>query len=273
MAVTERRSALGLSSRLPSLTLVVVISLSFVVAGGCKNRSGSGNASKPQDKTSSGSAPSEGVEPAQPAREGSDNAKEASARPKDLIQVPMGGNGSEPPGLAFRITKIFKDRKPIPKTPWHAEGGKWSFFEAKAADAFFVFGVTSQPLQGVSFERATAVLVTASPKDRTAFLRAMGKAFRAPATDVEQSRPVRPFRLSGVILNRSGTRIKGGGFQGGGGSWITSKFTIEGKKDSAEVFINWNPVEKIGEFSEKDASFRKPLLKLMTKAMLDGKPD
>lgn len=177
------------------------------------------------------------------------------------VQVPMGGSDEEPPHLAFTITKVYQDRSAIDTPPGHAAGGDWLFFDADAGGAPFTFGIRSPPAKGdppMSF--GEGVLVTT---DRPRFVAALAKGFAQPLPDVSAGRGV-PLKFGLVVLGRKLARSPGGGFVDGG-TWTATKLFLQ--DGEVEVFFNFDPVAKRGEFSQKDADYDGDLITIAAQSL------
>ncbi len=182
---------------------------------------------------------------------------------KATVQVPLGGNGDEPPHVAFRITKVYEAQKPIDVAPGHAAGGAWQFFDAVTSDgAPFTFGFLAPPAKGeLPMSFGDGVLVTA---DGARFVSSLARGFAQPAPAAANTR--KPLKLRLVVLGRGLSRQPGGGYGEGGTATATKLFFASGATD-AEVFFNFDVARRSGEFSEKDAEYDKDLVAIAAKTL------
>jgi hypothetical protein len=73
-----------------------------------------------------------------------------------------------------------------------------------------------------------------------------------------------------AILATDAVRDQGGGFSHGGGNWIATKLFLQRGGTEAEVFFNFDPVAKKGEFTEKDEDYADPMLAFLAAELRDG---
>ncbi len=178
------------------------------------------------------------------------------------VQVPLGGDGSEAPHVAFAITKVYEAQQPTPAG--HADGGTWQFFDAQTSDgAPFTFGFFAKPAQGdfpMSFGDASL-----STPDRARLVASLAKGLRVAKPTATKGKGT-PLKMRLVVLGRGGAKRAGGGY-GDGGKFVTTKLFVESGGKQAEVFFNFDVAGKTGEFSEKDASYDKLLISIMGTAL------
>jgi len=190
-----------------------------------------------------------------------------------LVQVPIGGNGEEPPGLFFDITKVYEKHAPSKKAPFHAKGGDWTYFDAvidSNPDCAFTVGVApAKTAGGFGFGK-----VQLSVKDRVAASCVVEKLADGLGVDVPEKKPGNvggPLELATAVLGERLSRQKGGGFGGDGdGSWTATKLFLEKGETYGEVFFNYDLDSKRGEFSEKDFDYDHDVVAVLASELRDA---
>lgn len=224
-------------------TTTLRLALSIVVLAAC------GNKDEPKQRANPSRARPDKTSPPTTVP-----AKTPPTRTDTQVEIGSGDRRE----LGFTITAVHENRRPAKTAPWHSDGGKWTYIDAKTKSATFTLGFMSQPLQGVPFERATAMLIIRDKASVTAFTAELATALHAePPSKIQHVG--KPLKMNGVVLGRDKKRTAAG-YGGRGGGWITCKWTIEGKNasgkhDNAEVYFNVNLAEKRGVFAEKDADY------------------
>ena len=106
----------------------------------------------------------------------------------------------------------------------------------------------------------TGALVSDPESDASAMLAALGKALEAKHLPGKVKRVLRlPFEY--VTLGEHNSRAEGGGFSGKPpGNWTAMKIFLGEGDDESEVFLNFNPVSRKAQFSEKDVDYGDPVL-------------
>jgi hypothetical protein len=190
-------------------------------------------------------------------------------------ELRIGDGLDEAPHLSFRITTVHEHQKPSAESPFHIEGGEWTFFDCQAtSDPLVVFTVGTASKSGDGKAPSVwgkAVLIA---KDREAGARFVGlfsKAFsgKLPATKNQAYVPI-PLSSNTAILGYKMDRGRDGGFSGAAGGWTATKWFPEHDGQSGEVFFNYDLVKRQGEFSEKDADYADDLVAIFASALRDG---
>ena len=99
-----------------------------------------------------------------------------------------------------------------------------------------------------------AILAVAG-SDASTMLVALAKALEAKHAPAHVQRAPRlPFTY--VILGENNSQAGGGGFSAKPpGNWIAMKIFIGDGDNESEVFLNFNPVSRKAQFSEKDIDY------------------
>jgi hypothetical protein len=199
---------------------------------------------------------------------------------KDLkVQVPLGDGSPEDWGrVPFTITKVYQEQELTKTTPFHATGGKWTFFDCQAADSKpvrFTVGVCPRGDGKGPVAWGKAALVVADRAAGERFIGAFAKAFHASPPRARASvLPLEPLVMGTAILGENLKRSPGGGFDGTGEGWSATKWFPQEYGLEAEVFFNYNLPSREGEFSEKDPDYRQDLIAILATALRDGpRPD
>lgn len=189
------------------------------------------------------------------------------------LQVRPGGAGAAA-ALPFTIGTVYAQQQPTTQPPFHADGGKWTFFDASLADGTpFTVGL---------FERLTlqseppmtlvdGQLSVASNADGEKLARAYAQAFGTQAPPPGKPLGVAPLKVASVNLGTN-VRRAGTGFGGTGGTWTASKWTLERAQHAAEVYFNFSLAEKKGEWSQKDKDYDAFVAKDLMEVLHDGVP-
>jgi len=101
----------------------------------------------------------------------------------------------------------------------------------------------------------TGAILSVVDSDNSTMLVALAKALEAKHAPAHVERASRlPFTY--VILGENNSQASGGGFSvKPPGNWTAMKIFIGEGDDEAEVFLNFNPVSRKGQFSEKDIDY------------------
>lgn len=200
-----------------------------------------------------------------------------AAMPKPVeptLQVRVGGTGGSPPALPFTIGTVYEKQQPTAQPPFHADGGKWTFFDATLADGTpFTVGL---------FERLTlqseppmtlvdGQLSVASSADGEKLARAYAQAFGTKVPPPGKTLGAVALKVASVNLG-TGVQRAGTGFGGKGGTWTASKWTLERAQHAAEVYFNFSLAEKKGEWSQKDEDYDAFVAKDLMEVLHDGVP-
>jgi len=127
--------------------------------------------------------------------------------------------------------------------------------------AKFTFEIsTSKPMEredGVNLEMSsgTGALLPEPGSDGSAMLAALQKALEAKHLPRKVKRAERlPFEY--VVLGDHNSQVEGGGFSAKTpGNWTAMKIFVGEGDDESEVFLNFNPVSRKAQFSEKDVDY------------------
>ncbi|HEY2509703.1 MAG TPA: hypothetical protein VGI39_02570, partial [Polyangiaceae bacterium] len=188
------------------------------------------------------------------------------------VQVHAGDPGLEK-RLSFTITEVYPAAKPTLAAPWHAPGGEWLFFDATTTDgAAFVFGLRAERKvdEGFAISLGDGVLGAKDRESGARFAASFATAFHVqrPPPPAAQGAPT-ALQVSVVKLAEDAVRSQG--FGGTGGGWTATKLVAQpASGEEAEVFFNFNPVTKEGEFSEKDTDYNQPFATDLAAALRDG---
>lgn len=98
-------------------------------------------------------------------------------------------------------------------------------------------------------------IVAAADSDSSTMLLALAKALEAKHVPAHVHRATRlPFTY--VILGQNNSQVIGGGFSAKPpGNWTAMKIFVGDGEDEGEFFLNFNPVSRKAQFSEKDVDY------------------
>lgn len=139
--------------------------------------------------------------------------------------------------------------------------------KSEGKTARFQFEVTPQP-QSVdpSIDSASGRIIAVAGSDASVLLRRLQKILEAKSLPAHTER-VAEIPFAAVILGTDNSHAKDGGFfTKPPGHWTAMKIFL-GKRGSAEVFLNFNPVLQKGEFSIKDPGYGDDVLKELAKVL------
>ncbi len=149
-------------------------------------------------------------------------------------------------------------------SPLPAAGGsqRWlATYSDKGKTARFTIEMSPQtrmkPETGVSLKMSSGrgAILAVPGSDASAFLAALQTALEAKHFPAHVQRASR-LTFDYVILGDHNSRAKGGGFSSEpAGNWTTMKIFLGNGDDESEVFLNFNPVSRKGQFSEKDIEY------------------
>lgn len=107
----------------------------------------------------------------------------------------------------------------------------------------------------VKMSSGSGAFVAVTDSDASTLLTALGKALEAKHIPAHSQRTSRlPFDY--VILGENNSQSSGGGFTAKPpGNWTAMKIFIGSGDDEGEVFLNFNPVSRKAQLSEKDIDY------------------
>jgi hypothetical protein len=146
-------------------------------------------------------------------------------------------------------------------TPYLAEAGEG----AHSCRFEIVIGESRSGSGPLPLAFAKAELIRKAGSDCTQFLRALGPALGAKG--VPAASPLPRIDASVAILGTNQSRGPDGGFfSSPPGPWTATKlFLADGE---AEVFLNLDPVDGMGEFSQKDEDYAETVMAELAKVLL-----
>lgn len=182
--------------------------------------------------------------------------------------------------LALQITTVYEKQKPLDQSPWHADGGDWTFFDCRLAKdtstaitvgTFTKSSEKSDDTSGIPISWGGACLAVSDTAAGARFVDAFAKAFHTENPAVRTNHPTWLLKCTTAII---GTELKpaaGGGFGGSGrGTWTATKWFVQDEPIETEVFFNFSASEKRAAFSEKDPDYRENLVQQFAVALRDG---
>ena len=188
-------------------------------------------------------------------------------------QVRMGGSPSGRRNrLPFEIIQSHERQALANAPPWHSGSGDWTFFDARTPGGAN-FGVGLHEVRRITSTPPMVLLevrlFAPTRSDGAKFVTEYAEAFGLPAPGQGPTRALTPLAASSVVLHEKASRQSDGSFSGEG-TWSASKWTIERADHAAEVYFNYSPTERQGEFSQKDASYDADVLTDFATALRDG---
>lgn len=196
--------------------------------------------------------------------------------PNPHVELSVGGSAEDDGGsLPFRITTVYEKQKASTTSPFHEDGGVWTYFDCQASadrNVLFTVGIMSKnSADGALVGWGRAALAVNDQEAGGRFVELFGKSFPGvmPAP-VKRSPWVGSLFVHTAILGEDLKRESGGGFSGERGGWTATKWFPEYDGCSGEVFFNYNLEKRQGEFSEKDADYADDLLAVFSAVLRDG---
>lgn len=113
----------------------------------------------------------------------------------------------------------------------------------------------SEAAESIKMSSGSGVILAMADSDACTMLVAVAKALEAEQAPAHFKRASRlPFDY--VILGENNSQASGCGFSAKPvGNWTAMKIFIGDGEDEAEVFLNFNPVSRKAQFSEKDIDY------------------
>jgi hypothetical protein len=172
--------------------------------------------------------------------------------------------------LPFSIGTTYARQKPTPSSPWHADGGDWTFFDATlpgSPTVPFTVGIETEMVgpSGSSMTFGKGIIVVPDRDAGAGFLQRFGAAFKTSAPPPRTATPLQATPFSIAILGTS-MRQRGGVSQ----TWSATKWFLQDEGLEAEVFFNYDLDGKVGEFAEKDEEYRTDVLAALAVHLRDG---
>jgi hypothetical protein len=185
------------------------------------------------------------------------------------------GEGAESqPHIGFLITRVYKREKLLDAPPWHAQGGDWTFFDARLtgepAAPFTVGVVVSRSEKGLPLSFGHATIITPDAHAGGQFIERFATAFRSQVPPARTPTPLRATPFSIAVLGEGLRRDEQGLNGDGNGGWTALKWFLKDEALDAEVFFNFDLSAQVGEFSEKDEEYRSDLLAALATHLRDG---
>jgi len=110
-------------------------------------------------------------------------------------------------------------------------------------------------------------IMAAPGSDASVLLRRLQKTLEAKTVPMRTKR-VAEIHFDAAIIGTNNSHAKDGGFfTEPPGNWTAMKIFIGNKNDPAEVFLNFNPILRKGEFSIKDADYGDDVLRELAKVL------
>ena len=170
----------------------------------------------------------------------------------DTVAVqPGAGRG---PHLELRITKIYEQRQPSAKPPYHQPGGDWTFFDLEAGEGVALTAGLQFKKSSEMFSFGKAQLSVNGPEAGAAFTSAFDAQFGGKRGKLKAHRG--PLQMGVAVLGQDMVRSHGGGFRSGRfGKWTATKLFPELGGRQGEVFFNYSLEDQVAELTEKDADY------------------
>ena len=202
---------------------------------------------------------------------------QVAQKPSDMAraEVRLGDADEEAPHLPFKIIKVIPNQKLIDESPFHADGGEWTFFDCQPlndASVTFTVGMMTKSGDGGALSSwGRALLVVKDRVTGTRLLRLFAQAFHG-TTPTTVNRPFVPVPLfvNTAVIGENLTRELTGGFNARQGGWTATKWFPQLDGLDAEVYFNFNLAQQEGEFSEKDADYADDLVAIFATTLRDG---
>lgn len=201
----------------------------------------------------------------------------------EQVQIAPGeasGESEDVGYLALDIVKIYDHQKPLEQSPWHADGGDWTFLDCrlkKDSSITVLIGgrIKNSENSGdgspVPTSWGEARLSVSDAAAGARFVDAFAKAFHTQSPLIRSNNPTGLLSAQTAVLGTELVPAKGGGFRGGrDGTWTATKWFVQDEPMEAEVFFNFSLSEKRAEFSEKDPDYREDLIRQFGVALRDG---
>jgi hypothetical protein len=183
--------------------------------------------------------------------------------------VAEAGGGNQPE-VDFLIQNIRQNQNLSTTAPYVVPGGNWTFFDCTLTSdplAVFTFGFEKpgKSDEFASFSQATMFVPNRNAGARVAA--AFGQAFR---TDVPTPIEPEPLLPTTFTLADFGGNLSENLTQSPGGNWTATKLFLQEPGLDAEVFFNFDLVDGLGKFAEKDEDYRSDILYFVAEHFRDG---
>lgn len=183
----------------------------------------------------------------------------------DQDSVISPGESDDWANIEFRITNVHEKQRLLEGAPWRAPGGDWLIAECTLRGQRFLLGLE------VKNDSPWSKGVLIPLGDGEPLLKELATELDQPLPPRSRpAQPLRPVIANTAILGTERAR-KDGGF-GGKGPWTATKWFFESHGRYAELYVNVNFEDGVGEFSEKDPEYREDLVRQLAWALRDGPP-
>jgi len=184
-------------------------------------------------------------------------------------------NGVQTRGvIGFKISNVFLNRTVTSSSPWHTNGGNWTFFEAHLTDdesARFVFGYRVPALDEVKRSMASAVIGIHSARGGDTLLRSISTELGGALPPLDVADSVGSLQFDAWFKGANYERVSPGNYKQGGGSWNNVRLFLQHKGRVADLVMGIDFENNEGEFVEFDSKHRDSLVMVLA-AALRGAP-
>jgi hypothetical protein len=173
-------------------------------------------------------------------------------------------------GLAFRIDRVHEKQSPTKAPPFHAPGGKWTFFDATTADGVpFGFGF-DEPKSGGMVAFGKVILTVPDGAAGKRLVQTLARTLHGKVPPEKPAQPLAPSPFAAAFLATDANDQPGGGYGGTGGAWYATKLFLQKRGIAAEVFLNFNLRARAGAFREKEPDYADGVVAYVADELRDG---
>src|SRR6516225_4293494 len=136
-------------------------------------------------------------------------------------EMEIGPEGDEPSvSLPFEIDAVHTKQKPITHSPWHENGGNWTYLDCRipSTQVSFTVGLRNQGGGGI-FGWGEAILTVADRNMGNRLVEAFAQTFSMKAPPPLSPRPLPTLKFGTAVLGQGLQQNPNGGFHGKGGNW------------------------------------------------------
>ncbi len=187
--------------------------------------------------------------------------------------------GDDVPSIRFTISNDRPRQSITDDPPFTTPGGLWTVFECLPADdpkAVIVVAVPTfvQRSNGAPAASSRAIMWTYDRATADRVVSVFAKAFHQPVPPAAPSAAIptiiRPMKLTTAVLGEHVRRDGDSFVSEGNGTWTATKLFLQNGGVEAEVFFNYDVVNHVGEFAEKDPQSDANLVALIAQGLRDG---
>jgi hypothetical protein len=179
------------------------------------------------------------------------------------------------PSIRFTITNDRGYQALSDTPPFATDDGDWTVFECIPTDDPQAVMTVAVPMfaqrpNGAPAAFSKVVVWTSDRAVGDRVVKLFARAFHQPVPLAGAVQPLKPMKLGTAVLGEHVRRDGDAFVDSGNGTWTSTKWFLQGAGSEAEVFFNYDIVNHVGEFTQKDPQYDASLIALLAQGLRDG---